>query len=523
MQPTIILSTLNAKYSHASFGLRYLLANLGPWRAQAVLREFTINQSPMEIVEALMADRPRVIGFGVYIWNVAQTTAVIRILRVLWPDATIVIGGPEVSYEYERTAIFELADHLITGEADLAFKELVDALEAGESPPKVISAILPDVGQLVSPYTEYSDEDLAKRLIYVEASRGCPFKCEFCLSSLDIPVRSFPLEDLLAEFKLLLDRGLRAFKFVDRTFNLNVAFSKAILEFCLDNYRPGLEFHFEMIPDRLPEALRELIARFPEGAVQFEVGIQTFTEDVSARISRRQKIDRIEDNFAFLLEHTGVHIHADLIFGLPGETLESFGASFDKLYALAPHEIQMGILKRLRGTPIIRHTDEFRMKYNPLPPYEILETSTVPFDTMTRMKRFARYFELYHNSGNFLENMRLLQSPGAIAEGAGDLSPFYRFLSFSDWLYAETKQTHTFALTRLYKLIFMYLTEVCGIPPVTVAHACLADYDRHDIRRARLEFLRPYVDSVAAPRGHAPQGEGHLKWGARRQTPVAQS
>jgi radical SAM superfamily enzyme YgiQ (UPF0313 family) len=361
----IVLATLNAKYSHASFGLRYLMANLGPYRQLATLREFTIEQQPLTIVEELLAEEPTLIGFGVYIWNIAETTQVVALLRTLRPDLRIVIGGPEVSFEYEDTEIFRLCDHLIIGEGDVAFRELVADLSDGKTREKVVRPALPDITALRLPYDEYTDRDLRERMLYVEASRGCPFQCEFCLSSLDERVRAFPLDTFLAALKQLLDRGARGFKFVDRTFNLNIRTSVAILEFCLANYRPGFELHFEMIPDRLPVELRALLSQFPSGAVQLEIGIQTFDKAVLKNISRAQNFERLENNLRFLREETGVHVHSDLIFGLPGETVESFATGFDQLIAMKPGEIQIGFLKRLRGTPIIRHTESSALRFSP--------------------------------------------------------------------------------------------------------------------------------------------------------------
>lgn len=491
----ILLTTLNSRYSHASFGLRYLRANAGAHRARTQIVEFTIHQPPLEIVERLLAEKPALIGFGVYIWNVRETTQIIGLLKRLRPEITVVIGGPEVSFEYEETPIFALADHLVTGEGDHAFRELLDALAAGQKPPKVIAAAPPEPASLALPYDEYTDEDLRNRLIYVEASRGCPFTCEFCLSSLEVPVRAFPLEPFLAALDRLLVRGARAFKFVDRTFNLNVKISAAILRFCLARYREGFELHFEMIPDRLPGELRELVTAFPPGAVQFEIGIQTLTEEVMALISRRQNLVKTAENLAFLTGETTIHIHADLIFGLPGETLATFASSFNRLFAMRPGEIQLGILKRLRGAPISRHTEGYGLKFSPEPPYEILETSTVPFEQMQRMKRFARYFELYHNSGNFTESLRELFGLG------GGANPFEAFLGFADFLYAKTGQTHQFGRVRLYELLFEYLTGQ-GVAPQLLAQQMLRDYDRQTVRKERLEFLRPHVPAgplVAQP------------------------
>ena len=300
----IVLTTLNAKYIHAAFGLRYLLANLGPLRASATLAEFDINQRPLDIAEALLALNPKIIGFGVYIWNVEPTAEVVAAIRRVRPEIKIILGGPEVSYETESQPIVQLADHVITGEADLKFAEVCGLLlRAGDPLPKVIAAEPPDFPRLTLPYDLYTEEDLAHRIVYVEASRGCPFTCEFCLSSLEIPVRAVPLPLLLAELQRLLDRGLKQFKFVDRTFNLNVGVSKTILEFFLERCQPGHFFHFEMIPDRLPEALREVIARFPPGMLQFEVGIQSFNPEVGRLISRRQNYEKLADNFAFLRQH----------------------------------------------------------------------------------------------------------------------------------------------------------------------------------------------------------------------------
>jgi len=193
----ILLSTLNARYFHSSLGLRYLLANLGELQADAAIREFIITQRPLDIAEALLAEQPRIVGFGVYIWNVAETTQVVALLKRVRPDLVIVLGGPEVSHEWEDQSIFRLADYLITGPADLAFAQLCRRVLADDPPVEtVIAAEYPPLDQLALPYRLYTDEDIAHRLIYVEASRGCPFRCEFCLSALDKTAWPFPLEPL---------------------------------------------------------------------------------------------------------------------------------------------------------------------------------------------------------------------------------------------------------------------------------------------------------------------------------------
>ncbi len=504
----IVLATLNAKYIHASLGLRYLLANMdvhggAGLRAQTQLREFVIQQRPTQIVEELLALEPRVIGLGIYIWNVVETTQVVRLLKALRPDIKLVLGGPEVSFEVDSQEICRLADHVITGWGDVSFPKLCRALLDGPQPlMKVIAGEQPALAELALPYAEYTPQDLAKRLLYVEASRGCPFKCEFCLSSLDKTAWAFELDAFMAEMDTLYQRGARNFKFVDRTFNLKVDFSVRILQFFLDRMTPDLFVHFEVVPDSLHDRLKELIVQFPAGSLQFEVGIQSFNPDVQQRISRKQDTARTADNLRWLVGQSQAHVHADLIFGLPGETLASFAEGFDKLFELAPHEIQFGILKRLRGTPITRHTAAYAMVYDPQTPYTVLQTGAVDFTTMQRIKRFARYWEMVANSGRFASALKLLLTPG---------SAFHHFLNFSDWLWKTTGKTHEFALEKLVDLLHEHLTTVRGLSAAEVALALLADY-RASGARGRPHCLSELLGSQKAtgPLLHGKQGSANL-------------
>jgi hypothetical protein len=484
----IVLVALNARWSHASLALRCLQANLGDTlRPRSVLLERTIDDRAHDVVEAILLHRPRVVGLSVYIWNATLMLDVARMLRAVAPDVVLVVGGPEVSHEVEDQALCRLAHHVVTGEGEVAFRGICErVLGVARAPlqqllPWIVAGGTPELSTLSSPYDLYSDDDLTHRTIYVESSRGCPFSCEFCLSSLDEKVRLFDTDTFLKEMQRLIERGCRTFKFIDRTFNLKIDVASRILRFFLDRMDQGLFVHFEMVPDRLPDELRQLLSQFPAGRVQLEVGVQTLEDDTGRRISRRQQVDKLFDNLAFLRASTGVHLHVDLIVGLPGEDLASFGRGFDRLYR-ALHddnddgsgggggEIQVGILKRLRGAPIARHTDAWGMVYAEDPPYEVLQTAAIPFFEMQRLKRFARYFDVVDNAGRL---PRLLMTSSA--------SPFSSFLAFSDWLWAETRATHGIALPRLATLIAQFLVEAQHVDAAVVHQALQADFGREKL------------------------------------------
>lgn len=526
VRPAILLCTLNAKYIHASLGLRYLLANMGELRTQTALCEYTIARRPADLAAELLAllgpaevGRVQVIGFGVYIWNVRQTCALLRLLKAARPTLKLVLGGPEVSHEHDQQAIVALADHVITGWGDVSFPKLCRALLHGPLPlMKVMAGEQPPLDEIALPYAEYSDADLAHRVLYVEASRGCPFKCEFCLSALDKTAWAFALEPFLAQLDRLYQRGARRFKFVDRTFNLKAEASARILQFFLDRLpaapltpalAPDLFVHFELIPDQLPDRLKALIAQFPPGVLQFEIGIQSFNPEVQQRISRRQDHAKTLANLAWLVTHSQAHLHTDLIFGLPGETLASFAQGFDTLYALRPNEIQLGLLKRLRGTPIARHTEAWGMVYDAEPPYAVQQTSVLSRDEVQRFVRLARYWDLVANSGRFSRTLALL------LQGT---SPFAAFLAWSDWLWQRSSQTSGLSPEALVDHLFDYLTEsgqgteaasAGRLAPealqVTVLAALLADYLGSGAR-ARPRRLRAMLPAQGPPAARSGAG-----------------
>ncbi len=481
----IVLTTFNARYSHSALALRCLRANLGTLRDRSVLIEFDNRRAPQAAAEALLAHNPRIILFSVYIWNLTLTSETVAILKTVRPEVRILIGGPEVSSEYEDLALFKTADHLIRGEGEPVIEAVCRALlheppgrgDAGHTAalpqatrlPNVIDAPRADLRTVALPYEEYTDEDIAHRRIYVESSRGCPGQCEYCLSALDECVRFVPPVRLFPAFGKLIERGARIFKFIDRSFNINAAHAAAVLRYFLKNRRDGMMLHLEWEPTHLPPSLEQLLRDAPPGFFQLEVGVQTFNPDVAERIHRNLNIAVTEDHLKRLSALPSVYVHADLIAGLPGESLAGIAAGFDRLHACGPDEIQLGILKKLRGAPIARHDQPFDMVYNSSPPYDVLQTADLSFVELQALRRFARYWDLTVNNGRFAQTAPLLWR--------GADSVFAAFMDWSNHLYAQTGSTAGIAPVRLARFLEQFLIAK-GLDPSTVFQ-CLESDLRH--------------------------------------------
>jgi len=463
----IILTTINAKWIHPSLALRLLKANLGSLEDRCEIIEFALRQPLNEKIQMLLEAKPRILGISVSIWNHAQTIELLQELEKSWASDRIhrvkpfvVLGGPEVSYLPSYAEIFKYADYVIRGEGETSFRILCENILHIEN--HLFQPVAQDnifnkqvnINKLKSAYHLYTDEDLSKKLIYAEASRGCVFHCEFCSSSIDSRLREFPLEPFLAEMDQLIRRGVKTIKFLDRSFNTNIKRAVQIMEFLLNqielqtssvspcmnssaNISP-FAVHFEMAPSLFPPELRETLARFPQGTLRLEIGIQSLNPDICALTGRVSNPEKELEALRFLRSKTNAIIHADLIAGLPGEDIVSFGNGFDRLWnalnsasddvpqngtGQQRFEIQPGILKLLPGTRISRHTELFGMRFNPQPPYEVTETSSITASDINRLKNFARFWEL-------IVNRRLIKLPG-------NKAVFNKFMEMSDSLYAH--------------------------------------------------------------------------------------
>ena len=510
LQPTgdIVLATANARFHHASLALRYLMANLGDLEDKACILETTTDDRPADIAEKILARDPVICALAVYVWNVSVLTEVAKIIKAVRPGLKIVLGGPEVSFPDDPPAITDLADVIVLGDGELVFPEICADLLAGRTPKsRIISAGEPGLDAIALPYRLYDERDIADRTIYMEASRGCPHGCEFCLSALDSKVRKFGEGRIIVALDDLWKRGARKFKFVDRSLELGI--TPGLLRFFLERVEPGLFLHFELNPDRLPDRTFDLVARFPEGSIQLEAGIQTFDAVIAEQIGRRQDMKKVESNLRRLLEETGAHLHTDLIVGLPGQDIRSIGESFDRLVGIGVHEIQVGILKRLRGAPISRHDRDWEMAYNPSPPYDILRTNTIDYPTMQRLKRFSRYFDLVFNNGNFGSFAPLLWHDG---------KPFERFMELTDWLFDRTGRTASISLNNLSKLLFEFVTDKRGIGKSKAANTMLRDFTRHGRRRFPKPIHEHATDPIPDHRSSSRKSTGDLPARQRRRT-----
>lgn len=408
----ILLTAINSKFVHSNLAVRYLKAFTKDMNYQCDIREFSINDREEKILEEIIMERPNVVAFSTYIWNIEMIKRLSNLIKLVDENIEILYGGPEVSYDSQNILKELNGEYIIEGEGEKTYREFVE-YKLGERDINTIRGLyykkdnevlfngkrpLMNMNEIVFPYEE--DENLDNKIVYYEASRGCPFNCKYCLSSTIHGVRFLDVERVKKELKYFIDKEVRLVKFVDRTFNCNHKFTMAIWEFLI-NQDTKTQFHFEISADILKKAELELLRKAPKDRFQFEVGVQTTNDDVLNRINRFVNFSDIKEKVDELLQIRNIKQHLDLIAGLPGEDYSSFKKSFNDVYSISPEEIQLGFLKLLRGSSMREEAEDYGMKYSPYPPYEILKTKDISYYELLKLKKVEEMVDKYYNSQKF--------------------------------------------------------------------------------------------------------------------------
>ncbi|MGG7200792.1 B12-binding domain-containing radical SAM protein [Clostridium butyricum] len=408
----VVLAAINSKFIHSNLAVRYLRAYTKDLDYNCVIREFTINDREEKVLEQIIKEKPDIVAFSTYIWNVEFILRVANLIKRVDSNIEILYGGPEVSFDSRSFLKENVGEYVIEGEGEKTYRDFVlyklgkinledvrglhykitDMVYSNEKRP------LMSMDEIVFPYED--DEDLTNKIVYFESSRGCPFNCKYCLSSTSHGVRFLNIDRVLKELKYFIDKKVRLVKFVDRTFNCNHKFAMAIWEFLI-NSDTETQFHFEISADILKDEEIEILSKAPEGRFQFEVGVQTTNDEVLRNINRFVNFSHIKEKVEELMAIKNIKQHLDLIAGLPGEDYNSFEKSFNDVYSIRPEEIQLGFLKLLKGSSMREEAYKYGMEYSPYPPYEILKTDKITYEELLKLKKVEEMVDKYYNSQKF--------------------------------------------------------------------------------------------------------------------------
>lgn len=480
-----LLTTLHSKYIHPSLALPYLTAYCGEDCGEILIREFTVHEPKENVLSRILACRPDVVAFSVYIWNRSETLALVDALAIVRPELKIVLGGPEVSFEPADFFSRHPVDALICGEGEIPMRNLLFAWNRGEQPLNTQGLRLPDspeqgndfsqIGNLddiPSPF-ESGLVDMSRGFVYYETSRGCPYRCSFCMSALDQRVRSFSMERIKSDLKLLMESQVRQIKLVDRTFNYDAKRSREIFSFILAN-NISSHFHFEIGAHLLDEATLALLEAVPEETFQFEIGVQSTLPETLRSVERSVSMERLAENIERLRAKGNIHLHLDLIAGLPGEGYRQFLSSLDWTASLAPHHLQIEPVKLLPGAPLRDQAGDLNIRFDPNPPYTVLTTPELSFDDLECLRGIGRLIDLLWNSEKFNYFLPTL------SHEAGSLSIALEKLQ-AFWLshgYFDQPQS----LRGLFAGLYRYLQECFGENEKAVMREALARDFAHSER-----------------------------------------
>ena len=463
-----LITTLNSKFIHSSLSIRYLKSYCRDI-SNIEIAEFTINQNTDFITSEIYKSSPNIVCFSCYIWNIGNTLDICERLKIVKPDVIIVLGGPEVSFDGEDVlSKYPFVDFIVSGEGEVTFRELIlniincsrnfydikglvfrDGKKIVTNSPR---PLIEDLDTIPSPY-EFLNGDLKDKIVYFESSRGCPFNCQFCLSSTIKGVRFFSLDRVKKDLDRLINLKVRQVKFVDRTFNAKKEYAMEIIKFIMDKNPENMNFHFEITAHLIDDDMLNLISHSKEGLFQFEIGVQSTNPNTIDAIGRTTNIEKVEKITRKIKSYKNIHQHLDLIAGLPYENYESFKQSFNDIYSLRPEKLQLGFLKLLKGSRLREEKDKYGFKFIDRPPYEVLENNYISYSEMLKLKAIEDLVEKYGNDSSF-ENITQFIITNYYE------SPFEFYEAFS--AYWEQKGYHKVSHSKkeLYRIIYDFFREV---------------------------------------------------------------
>lgn len=408
----ILLTAINSQFIHSNLAVRYLRAFTKDLNYECSIREFSINDREERVLEEIIKEKPNVVAFSTYIWNIEMVKRLSVLIKEVDEEIEILYGGPEVSYDSINLLKDLSGQYIIEGEGEETFREfvkyklgLIDIRNVRGLYYKDKEQILCngnrlaiDMNNLVFPYEE--EDNLENKIVYYEGSRGCPYKCKYCLSSTTHGVRFLDIDRVKEELEFFIKKNVKLVKFVDRTFNCNKKFSTEVWTYLI-NQETNTKFHFEISADILSFEEMEILKKAPKGRFQFEVGVQSTNDDVLDNINRFVDFNDIKEKVGQLLEIRNIHQHLDLIVGLPNEDFNSFKKSFNDVYSIEPEAVQIGFLKLLQGSAMRLEADKYGMKFSPYAPYEVLKTSHISYEELLILKKVDHMVDKYYNSGKF--------------------------------------------------------------------------------------------------------------------------
>jgi len=462
-----VIVALNSKYIHSALAPWYLKANCTPDCGEVKVMEFSINDMADSILSQIYEENCDIVAFSCYIWNIGEVLKIADNLKKVLPKVRIVLGGPEVSFSsQEIMKNNSCIDFILSGEGEEAFKNL---LRSFSDPSVALSsiksltyrdgenivcggeyALIEDLNTIVSPYSEEMLDSVGNKMLYYESSRGCPFNCSYCLSSTFKGVRYFNLERVKSDILMFIKRGTKIVKFVDRTFNCNPDRAKQIFTFIIENAGDTC-FHFEAAADLFDEEMLSILSKAPEGLIQFEIGVQTTNAKTLEAINRKTNLKKVFENVQKLNKMRNIHLHLDLIVGLPYEDYESFKKSFNDVCGLSPHQLQVGFLKLLKGSSIRRESDKHGYKFRDYPPYEVLSSDCLSYGEITRLKDMEDMVERFYNSGRFEKTLQYLIKAFS--------SPFDFYEKLSEYFKACGYFKRSLSGRDLYTVIMNFVTD----------------------------------------------------------------